>query len=83
MRGGLLGIAVAAAALIAAPPALAKDELVLAIQGEPAQGYDPTLGWGEYGHPLIQSTLLRRDAAGSRAQLDAVGRPPDLDGRDP
>lgn len=39
-----------------------KDELVLAIKGESEKGYDPTLGWGEYGHPLFQSTLLTRDA---------------------
>ena len=39
-----------------------KTELILAVQGEPDTGYDPTLGWGEYGHPLMQSTLLARDA---------------------
>lgn len=36
--------------------------LVLAIGGESSDGYDPTLGWGRYGSPLFQSTLLRRDA---------------------
>lgn len=40
----------------------APIELVLAIGGEDAEGYDPTLGWGRYGSPLFQSTLLRRDA---------------------
>lgn len=39
-----------------------KTELVLAIGGEPDTGYDPLLGWGRYGHPLFQSTLLSRDA---------------------
>lgn len=39
-----------------------KSELVLAIGGEPDEGYDPLLGWGRYGHPLFQSTLLTRDA---------------------
>lgn len=43
-------------------PAFAKDTLTLAIKGEPADGYDPTLGWGRYGSPLFQSTLLKRDA---------------------
>ncbi|MDQ3247742.1 MAG: ABC transporter substrate-binding protein [Chloroflexota bacterium] len=38
-----------------------KSELVLAIGGESDEGYDPTLGWGRYGSPLFQSTLLRRD----------------------
>lgn len=39
-----------------------KTDLVLAIGGEPETGYDPLLGWGRYGHPLFQSTLLTRDA---------------------
>ena len=41
-----------------------KDELVLALGGESVgeQGYDPTMGWGSYGAPLFQSTLLKRDA---------------------
>lgn len=42
--------------------ASAGTELILAIGGEPDEGYDPTLGWGRYGAPLFQSTLLRRDA---------------------
>lgn len=48
----------------------APTELVLAIGGEPEDGYDPTLGWGQYGSPLFQSTLLARDE-----NLDVV---PDL-----
>jgi len=39
-----------------------KNELVLTISGEPEAGFDPTTGWGRYGSPLFQSTLLRRDA---------------------
>jgi peptide/nickel transport system substrate-binding protein len=39
-----------------------KNELVLAIAGEPQAGFDPTTGWGRYGSPLFQSTLLKRDA---------------------
>jgi peptide/nickel transport system substrate-binding protein len=39
-----------------------KDTLVLAVGGENAEGYDPLLGWGSYGNPLFQSTLLKRDA---------------------
>ncbi|MGH8929861.1 MAG: ABC transporter substrate-binding protein [Egibacteraceae bacterium] len=38
------------------------NEIRLAIGGESEDGYDPTLGWGRYGSPLFQSTLLRRDA---------------------
>ncbi|MDY0409865.1 ABC transporter substrate-binding protein [Virgibacillus soli] len=38
-----------------------KDTLVLAIDGEPDDGFDPTTGWGQYGSPLFQSTLLTRD----------------------
>ncbi|WP_122817458.1 ABC transporter substrate-binding protein [Nocardioides pantholopis] len=36
--------------------------LRLAIGGESEEGYDPTLGWGRYGAPLFQSTLLTREA---------------------
>lgn len=38
------------------------DELVLAIGGEEDEGFDPTTGWGMYGSPLFQSTLLKYDA---------------------
>ncbi|WP_373892944.1 ABC transporter substrate-binding protein [Virgibacillus natechei] len=38
-----------------------KDELVLAVDGEPEDGFDPTTGWGRYGSPLFQSTLLKYD----------------------
>src|SRR5690625_638539 len=38
-----------------------KDQLILAIGGEPDDGFDPTTGWGQYGSPLFQSTLLKYD----------------------
>ncbi|MBM4764651.1 ABC transporter substrate-binding protein [Bacillus sp. B15-48] len=38
-----------------------KNELILSVGGEPATGFDPTAGWGRYGSPLFQSTLLKRD----------------------
>lgn len=38
-----------------------KDELVLSIGGEPEEGFDPVTGWGRYGSPLFQSTLLQYD----------------------
>lgn len=38
-----------------------KDELVLAVDGEPDAGFDPTTGWGRYGSPLFQSTILKRN----------------------
>ncbi len=38
-----------------------KDELVLALGAEPEAGFDPATGWGRYGSPLFQSTLLKRD----------------------
>jgi peptide/nickel transport system substrate-binding protein len=39
------------------------QQIVLALgsSSESEEGYDPTLGWGRYGSPLFQSTLLRRD----------------------
>ncbi|MGW7161112.1 ABC transporter substrate-binding protein [Paenibacillus taichungensis] len=45
-----------------AATSLPKDELVLAVGTEPEGGFDPTTGWGQYGSPLFQSTLLKRDA---------------------
>jgi peptide/nickel transport system substrate-binding protein len=39
----------------------AKDELVVALGSEPSNGFDPITGWGRYGTPLFQSTLLKRD----------------------
>ncbi len=38
-----------------------NEQIILAIGGESEEGYDPTLGWGRYGAPLFQSTLLKRD----------------------
>jgi len=38
-----------------------RRELILAVGGEPDAGFDPTTGWGRYGSPLFQSTLLKRD----------------------
>jgi len=54
----MAAIVIASAPLSAAPP----SNLVLAVRGEPADGFDPTLGWGRYGNPLFHSTLLRRDS---------------------
>lgn len=48
----------------AAAPAEAAatgKRLILAIKGEPSQGFDPIKGWGRYGNPLFQSTLLKRN----------------------
>jgi ABC-type dipeptide transport system, periplasmic component len=57
------GCAQNAAERTAFDPKLAgsSDQIVLAIGGESEEGFDPTLGWGRYGSPLFQSTLLRRD----------------------
>lgn len=43
------------------PAHIQKDELILALGAEPETGFDPTTGWGRYGSPLFQSTLLKRD----------------------
>lgn len=42
--------------------AAVKEELILAVGGEPDTGFDPTTGWGRYGSPLFQSTLLKRNS---------------------
>ena len=34
---------------------------MLAFGSEPETGFDPITGWGRYGSPLFQSTLLKRD----------------------
>jgi peptide/nickel transport system substrate-binding protein len=44
-----------------APIALARG-LVVAVGGEPEAGFDPIQGWGDYGHPLFQASLLKLDA---------------------
>ncbi|WP_369813144.1 ABC transporter substrate-binding protein [Virgibacillus halodenitrificans] len=44
-----------------APSDMDKNELILAIGGESDEGFDPTTGWGQYGSPLFQSTLLKYD----------------------
>lgn len=54
----LLGLALSC--LVATSNVYSKEQLVLAIGGEPEQGFDPLLGWGQYGNPLFQSTLLSR-----------------------
>ena len=41
---------------------LKNGELILAVSMEPDTLLDPTLGWGRYGSPLFQSTLLTRDS---------------------
>ncbi|RCW74878.1 ABC transporter substrate-binding protein [Saliterribacillus persicus] len=37
------------------------DSLTLAVGKEPESGFDPITGWGRYGSPLFQSTLLKLD----------------------
>lgn len=39
-----------------------KEELIIAAGSEPDGGFDPTTGWGRYGSPLFQSTLLKRNS---------------------
>lgn len=46
---------------LGATESASPETLMLAIKGEPSEGYDPILGWGLYGNPLFQSTLLRRN----------------------
>lgn len=67
--GATTGAATAGAATTAATTAAGqttytKDQIVFVMgsDAESTTGYDPTLGWGERGSPLFQSTLLRRDA---------------------
>lgn len=45
-----------------AAPAPTTTSIVVAVGGESDDGYDPLMGWGRYGSPLFQSTLLKRDS---------------------
>lgn len=38
-----------------------REDLVMAIGSEPEGGFDPIIGWGRYGNPLFQSTLVDMD----------------------
>lgn len=38
-----------------------KEQVVIALSEEPDEGFDPCVGWGRYGSPLIQSTLVTVD----------------------
>ncbi len=42
-------------------PNTVDNSLVIALSSEPEEGFDPCLGWGKDGNPLIQSTLLYLD----------------------
>lgn len=37
-------------------------ELIVAVDAEPKDGFDPLVGWGRYGGALFQSTLLHRNS---------------------
>lgn len=56
--------ALAVLSCLFATPILAQapPPLILAVQGEPEDGFDPIMGWGRYGSPLFQAALLRLDA---------------------
>ncbi len=41
--------------------AAAPEKLVISLGSEPDAGFDPIYGWGTYGDPLFQSTLIRRN----------------------
>lgn len=61
MKSLLAALAVSTALCL---PAFAQSAppLVLAVGGEPDGGFDPIMGWGRYGNPLFQATLLKLDA---------------------
>ncbi|PYF06293.1 extracellular solute-binding protein (family 5) [Rhodobacter viridis] len=59
----LIPLAVLSALSLASPlQAGPVPPLVLAVGGEPEGGFDPVMGWGRYGNPLFQATLLKLDA---------------------
>src|SRR5699024_5331568 len=60
LKGGCESAPVAGAGAGGAGDDKKQDELVMAFGSEPEDGFDPTTGWGRYGSPLFQSTLLKR-----------------------
>ncbi len=62
-------------------PLLAKDQLVVALKGEPDDGFDPVMGWGRYGHSLFFSSLLSRNENLDIVNDLAVSRNLSTDGR--
>lgn len=40
-----------------------QNSVVVAVPSEPTVGFDPCLGWGRFGNPLIQSRLVYFDAS--------------------
>ncbi|MBI6629945.1 ABC transporter substrate-binding protein [Pontibaca salina] len=48
--------------IIGLTTAVSARDIVVAIGGEPDTGFDPVQGWGDYGSPLFQSSLLKLDA---------------------
>lgn len=62
-----LGV-LAAVMLVDTASAAPRSRIVIAMEDEPERGFDPVTGWGSSNAPLIQSTLLKRNAA-----LDLVG----------
>ena len=63
-RSVFVALAWAFAVVLALPHAATAEarSLVLAVGGEPDAGFDPLMGWGRYGNPLFQATLLKRNA---------------------
>lgn len=41
--------------------AATPEQLIISLGSEPDAGFDPIYGWGSYGDPLFQSTLIRRN----------------------
>lgn len=58
----LLAALAVTTALVTPLFAQSAPPLLLAVGGEPDGGFDPIMGWGRYGNPLFQATLLKHDA---------------------
>ena len=68
VRRILLPLTLAATLALTPLAAAQAPALLLAIGGESATGFDPIQGWGRYGNPLFQATLLQHDA-----ELNLIG----------
>lgn len=47
--------------LVSESYAATPTQLIISLGNEPDAGFNPIYGWGRYGDPLFQSTLIRRN----------------------
>lgn len=59
----VLAVAIPFTVAVSKSSAATPEKLIISLGNEPDSGFDPIYGWGRYGDPLFQSTLIRRNKA--------------------